>query len=301
MARALLGRPARGLLSAAVVLLLAGCSGAQPGPATVASSAASTPRAARTAPLRTVAPAPAVTPSRVPAPASSAPVPQPRSTASGSWTPTRPASTTPPAAASSAFDRTAHSLDDPASIWVVVDKKRPLQPKSWVPPDLVTPDVPHTNVPRLRRVASAALVRMFAAAKQDGVRLVSLSAYRSFATQRSIFDRNLASLGRATTLKLTAKPGYSEHQTGLTDDLGDGSSCDLQVCFESHPAARWLSEHSWRYGFIQRYPTGYTRITGIQVEPWHFRYIGAGLAREMHRTGVKTLEQFFHLPPAPDY
>jgi D-alanyl-D-alanine carboxypeptidase len=199
------------------------------------------------------------------------------------------------------FDRAAHSLDDPTSIWVVVDKQRPLQPKTYVPADLVTPVVPHTNVPQLRRVASNALVTMFSAAKRAGVTLYSLSAYRSYATQTSIFNRNVQQLGRATTLGLTAEPGFSEHQTGLADDLGDGTSCDLAVCFESHPAARWLAANSWRYGWVLRYPLGYTRITGIQTEPWHFRYIGTAAAKQMHTTGVKTLEQFFHLPPSPDY
>ena len=227
----------------------------------------------------------------------------PSGTSAGAAPTTRPvtASSRPIAATTPAFDRTAHSLRAPTSIWVVVNKQRPLKPKTYVPPDLVTPRVPHTNVPQLRKAAAAALVTMFAAAKRDGITLYSLSAYRSYATQKSIFERNLASLGRATTLNLTAKPGYSEHQTGLADDLGDGSSCDLQVCFESHPAARWLAEHSWKYGWVLRYPLGYTRITGIQTEPWHFRYIGKPAAKEMHRTGVKTLEQFFRLPPSPDY
>lgn len=212
-------------------------------------------------------------------------------------TPSTPAPSTP----APTFDRSAHSLDDPTSIWVVVDKQRPLSPKTYVPADLVTPAVPHTNVPQLRQVASSALITMFAAAKRDGIPLYSLSAYRSFATQRSIFDRNLQQLGRATTLGLTAKPGYSEHQTGLADDLGDGTSCDLAVCFESHPAAKWLAKHSWKYGWILRYPLGSTKVTGIQTEPWHFRYIGKAAAKQMHTTGVKTLEQFFGLPNSPDY
>jgi D-alanyl-D-alanine carboxypeptidase len=228
------------------------------------------------------------------APTASAPAPTSASATAAVSTPT-------PTPTPTGFDRTAHSLDDPTSIWVVVDKKRPLQPKSYVPTDLVTPDVPHTNVPQLRRVASHALVKMFDGAKQDGITLYSLSAYRSYATQTSIFDRNTQQLGSATTLKLTARPGYSEHQTGLADDLGDGTSCDLAVCFESHPAAKWLLANSWRYGWILRYPLGDTAITGIQTEPWHFRYVGIPLATEMHRTGVKTLEQFFDLPDSPDY
>lgn len=243
------------------MVLLAGCSTPQTVPTAPTSGSASAAQAVRTA-------APTASPSPTPTPA---------------------------------FDRSAHSLDDPTSIWVVVDKKRPLHPKTSVPADLVTPAVPHTNVPQLRKVAASALVTMFAAAKRDGITLYSLSAYRSFSTQKSIFDRNLLQLGRTTTLGLTAKPGYSEHQTGLADDLGDGTSCDLAVCFESHPAAKWLAANSWRYGWILRYPLGYTKVTGIQTEPWHFRYVGTPLATRMHTTGVKTLEQFFGLPNSPDY
>ena len=264
MLRPPIGRVVRVGLAIAAVLLLAACSSPQPTPTSPAAVPTSgSPSASATAVVSTPTPTPTPTPS--------------------------------------GFDRTAHSLDNPTSIWVVVDKQRPLQPKTYVPSDLVTPDVPHTNVPQLRRVASHALVKMFDGAKQDGITLYSLSAYRSFATQTSIFDRNTQQLGSATTLKLTAKPGYSEHQTGLADDLGDGTSCDLAVCFESHPAAKWLLADSWRYGWILRYPLGYTDVTGIQTEPWHFRYIGIPAATEMHRTGVKTLEQFFGLPDSADY
>ncbi|MGN6446459.1 M15 family metallopeptidase [Amnibacterium sp.] len=218
--------------------------------------------------------------------------------ASGTPSPTA----TPTRSRTAGFDRSAHSLDDPTSIWVIVNKRRPLQPADYVPPDLVTPEVPHTNLPQLRKVASDALVEMFEDAKEeDGITLYSLSAYRSYATQKSIFDRNTRELGSAKTLELTAEPGYSEHQTGLADDLGDGTSCDLEVCFESHPAAKWLLANSWRFGWILRYPLGYTAITGIQTEPWHFRYIGVPAATAMHESGVKTLEQFFDLPPAPTY
>lgn len=267
MLRATIGR-LRVAGAVAAVLALTGCSTPPTVPTVPSSGSASTAQAVHTA-------TPTATATVRPAPA--------------------PSTRTP------TFDRSAHSLDDPTSIWVVVDKQRPLSPKTYVPADLVTPVVPHTNVPQLRRVASSALITMFAAAKRDGITLYSLSAYRSYATQTSIFDRNLQQLGRATTLGLTAKPGYSEHQTGLADDLGDGTSCDLAVCFESHPAAKWLATNSWKYGWILRYPLGYTRITGIQTEPWHFRYVGKAAAKQMHITGVKTLEQFFGLPASPDY
>ena len=181
-------------------------------------------------------------------------------------------------------------------------KRRPLRPKGWVPPDLVVAAVPHTNAPRLRKPAADALVRMVAAAKADGVGVVSLSAYRSAVSQQRIFARNLATLGAATTLRLTAKPGYSEHQTGLADDLGDASGrCRIATCFAATPAGRWLQANSWRYGFVLRYPKGSGDVTGIQWEPWHFRYVGTALAAELHRTGIETLQEFFGLPATPGY
>ncbi len=206
------------------------------------------------------------------------------------------------AASASGFDLEQHSVDDPRSIWVVVDKRRPLRPKSWVPQDLVQPDVPHTNVPRLRKPAAAALERMVAAAKRDGVGVTSLSAYRAYTVQKSIYERNLRSLGRAATERLTARPGYSEHQTGLADDLGDASGrCGIATCFATTPAGKWLAANAWRYGWILRYPKGQQAVTGIQWEPWHFRYVGTALSKHMHRTDQPLLERVFGLPASPDY
>lgn len=221
-------------------------------------------------------------------------------TATPSTGPTSSPASSP--ASTPAFDLSRHSLDDPRSIWVVVDKQRPLRPKSWVPEDLVAPRVPHTNAPLLRKPAARALERMVAAAKEDGVGIVSLSAYRAYTVQKSIYDRNLASMGRAATERLTARPGYSEHQTGLADDLGDSSGrCPIQACFGTTPAGRWLDADSWRYGFILRYPAGQQAVTGIQSEPWHFRYVGTALAEHMHATHQPLLERVFDLPDSPDY
>lgn len=213
----------------------------------------------------------------------------------------RPAPTPSPSA-TRGFDLRQHSIDDPGSIWVVVDKRRPLSPKSWVPRDLVQPAVPHTNVPRLRKPAAAALERMVSAARRDGVGVVSLSAYRAYTMQRSIYERNVASMGKAATERLTARPGYSEHQTGLADDLGDASGrCPIAACFATTPAGRWLAANAWRYGWILRYPKGEQAVTGIQWEPWHYRWVGTGLSKHMHATRQTLLERVFDLPSSPDY
>jgi D-alanyl-D-alanine carboxypeptidase len=200
----------------------------------------------------------------------------------------------PPPASVATFDRAAHSLDDPASIWVVVNKLRPLNPMDYVPADLVDVPVPHTWEPLLRQEASDAIVAMFdAAANEAGLALASNSAYRSYASQESIYSGDDLS---------TARPGFSEHQTGLTMDIGpESGECSLNACFGETAEGIWLRDNAHRFGFILRYPADKTPVTGYEYEPWHFRYVGGDLAGEMHRTGVTTLEEFFGLPAAPEY
>lgn len=96
---------------------------------------------------------------------------------------------------------------------------------------------------------------------------------------------------------VSARPGHSEHQTGLAVDLVTPASpdCDFEVCFAETPGGQWLAANAWRYGFIIRYQSG-SDITGYSPEPWHLRYVGKSLAAELRRTGVATLEEFFGIP-----
>jgi D-alanyl-D-alanine carboxypeptidase len=194
----------------------------------------------------------------------------------------------------STFDKRAFSLDDPASLWVVVNKLRPLNPQDYAAPDLVDVPVPHVYAPQLRQEASAQIVTMFAAfTAQTGLQMQSQSAYRSYAAQQSVYGGNDT---------LTARPGFSEHQTGLAMDISAlPNVCALQICFADTPQGQWLAANASQYGFVLRYPDGMTDITGYQFEPWHYRYVGVALATEMHDTGISTLEQFFGLPAAPNY
>lgn len=214
-------------------------------------------------------------------------------------------SPTPPAAPSAdpEFDRGARSIDDPASVWVVVNKARPLVPVDYVPSDLVSAPVPATNPPTLRAEAADALVAMFDAARAEaGITLQSQSAYRSYTTQQSIFSDRLAREGRERTERFSARPGYSEHQTGLAVDIGlPSGECAFDACFGDTTAGIWLVDNAHRFGFLLRYPDGLQPIVGFGYEPWHFRYIGPELAGEMHVQGIATLEEFFGLPAAPDY
>ncbi len=188
-----------------------------------------------------------------------------------------------------------YTINSPASRWVVVDKLRPLNPIGYIPPDLVHVSIASTFSTTLRREANSALVTMQAAFKRSHTSygLVVHSAYRSYKTQQAVWDGDY---------NLTAKPGYSEHQTGWAVDLGAKSGkCSIYECFGALTEGVWLAANSYKYGFILRYPKGMQNVTGFQYEPWHFRYVGVELATEMHNRGIKTLEQFFGLPNAPKY
>ena len=216
----------------------------------------------------------------------------------------RPSPTAAPGpAAVASFDRAARSTDDPASLWVVVNKQRPLTPLDYVPADLVDVPVPHVFEPRLRQAASVDALAMFAAiTAETGLRLQSQSAYRGFEAQTRVYNQGVDARGEASADASIARPGYSEHQTGLAVDIASlPAECALSACFAETPHGQWLRQNAWRFGYLLRYPADKVAVTGYEFEPWHFRYVGGDLATEMHRTGATTLEEFFHLPAAPDY
>lgn len=215
---------------------------------------------------------------------------------------TTPSSTTN----TSSFDKSKYSLTDPTSIWVVVNKQHPLQPISFVPPDLTVPNVtlrsPGEPNMQMRTVTASALEQMFAAAKKQGINLEVVSAYRSYSYQQTLYEGYVGSAGQAAADEESARPGYSEHQTGLSVDIGGTDNiCILSQCFGTTPEGEWLAANAYKYGFLLRYPQGFEYITGYEYEPWHFRYIGTYLSEELHKENVKTLEQFFNVTGGTTY
>ncbi|MFI7495241.1 D-alanyl-D-alanine carboxypeptidase family protein [Kocuria sp. M4R2S49] len=233
------------------------------------------------------APDPGGAPPASPEPAGTTPAPDTLSAPS----PTGPAPT--PSGTGPAPDP---GLDDPASLAVVVNKRRPLDPVDWAPTALE--DV---EGHLLRPEAAAEARRLLAAARADGVPIRIVSGYRSFTEQSGTYAGWVAQKGREAADTVSARPGHSEHQTGLAVDVGDGSACDLRVCFDGTATAAWVAEHGPEHGFVVRYPWGEHGTTGYWYEPWHLRYLGPERAREFVRSGAATLEEFSGLPPAPDY
>lgn len=208
----------------------------------------------------------------------------------------KPADTTTTQPTATGFDKTKYSKDDVTSIWVIVNKQRPLNPKDYAPNDLTAVG----GGQQLRKDAASALSNLIAAAKTENLGVQPLSGYRSYNTQVSVYNNEVATNGQAVADTQSARPGTSEHQTGLSIDVG-GGGCGIEDCFGTTAEGKWVAANAYKYGFIVRYQAGKETITGYRAEPWHIRYVGVELATEMHTQNVATLEEFFNILPSPAY
>lgn len=189
----------------------------------------------------------------------------------------------------------------PELISVLVNKQNKL-PENYAPDDLVYPDVRFLFEEKIekrmmREEAAEALEDMFAAAKDDGIHLAGVSAYRSHVTQTALFARYVKKDGKEKALTYSAYPGTSEHETGLAIDVsGSSGKCAVQDCFADTDESDWLKEHVYDYGFIIRYPEGKETITGYQYEPWHLRYVGKEISLAIKESG-DSLEEYYGTIP----
>ncbi|MET3195770.1 M15 family metallopeptidase [Bacillus sp. OAE603] len=193
------------------------------------------------------------------------------------------------------------TVAQPAAVNVLVNKKYFL-PKNYVPKDLVYPTVSFIfkekiEKRKMRKEAALALNKLFTGAKKDNIYLSGVSAYRSYVTQKAVFNRYVKEDGYANARKYCALPGSSEHQTGLAIDVSSSTGkCAAQSCFANTKEAKWLQSKSTNYGFIIRYPKGKESITGYKYEPWHIRYVGVPLAKQMKKRNI-TLEEYYNVYP----
>ncbi|MCM3723791.1 M15 family metallopeptidase [Solibacillus isronensis] len=141
--------------------------------------------------------------------------------------------------------------------------------------------------------ARAAFEKMAKAAMENGIELVAFSGFRSYEYQQTLYDRYVKRDGKEAADRYSARPGYSEHQTGLAFDIGEKSREDLWLTneFGDTEAGQWLAQNAHKYGFILRYPKGKEEITGFMHESWHFRYLEGELATRVFEAGV-TLEEY---------
>ena len=158
--------------------------------------------------------------------------------------------------------------------------------------------LPSTYNPGESPEAKSAFDQMAQAALAEGHELVAFSGFRSYEYQTTLYNNYVSRDGQENADRYSARPGYSEHQTGLAFDIGEKGQEDLWLTeeFGETPAGLWLVENAHKYGFILRYPKGKEDVTGFMYESWHFRYLGAEVATEIYEAGI-TLEEYLNIQP----
>ena len=155
--------------------------------------------------------------------------------------------------------------------------------------------LPSNYNPGVSPAAQSAFNTMASAAAKDGINLYIVSGFRSYSTQASIYNNYVARDGKAAADRYSARPGHSEHQTGLAFDVNS-----LSQSFENTAEGRWLAANCHKYGFIIRYPKGKEGITGYMYEPWHIRYLGNPTAEAVYNSGL-TLEEYLGINSVYQY
>ena len=140
---------------------------------------------------------------------------------------------------------------------------------------------------RMRKDAAEAFMKMVDAAKLDNIILYNMSAFRSYDYQENLYNRYIKRDGKEAADKYSARPGYSEHQTGLCSDLNV-----IDDSFDGTDEANWLRDNAYKYGFILRFPKGKEDITGYKYEAWHYRYVGVEAAKIIYEDDI-TLEEYY--------
>ena len=152
-----------------------------------------------------------------------------------------------------------------------------------------TYSLPSDYNPGVDSTANAALNEMIAAAAKEGTNLWIASGFRSYSRQETLYNNYVARDGKAAADRYSARPGYSEHQTGLAFDLNS-----LEQSFGETKEGKWIAENCWKYGFILRYPQNKEAQTGYMYEPWHVRYLGKDIAEKVYRSGL-CLEEYLNI------
>lgn len=198
------------------------------------------------------------------------------------------------------FNKHAYSTSKDGSLWQIVNKAHPFHKRSYKPKGLVK--TKYTNGKYVKKTAVGDLGKMYRDAKKSDISLRTISAYRSYSYQKSLYNSYVKRHSKKAADRFSARPGYSEHQTGLAVDIGQKSGrCGLSNCFGKTKAGKWLHKHSWKYGFVLRYTKANSKKTGYMAEAWHFRYIGKSAAKTFRYSKATSLEAFFGVSGGAKY
>lgn len=190
------------------------------------------------------------------------------------------------------FYKNIYTIKNPSNTLVLVNKNNKLS-KNYVPSNLRVVKVARRSddTAKMNSTAAKQLEKMFADAKKDGIELAAWSGYRSYKTQQAAYNQ------WKKNDSISARPGHSEHQTGLAmdviakKDLKKNTS-PLTQSFGKTKEGKWIAANAYKYGFIIRYPKGKEKITGYSYEPWHIRYVGEKVATKLYENNW-TLEEAY--------
>lgn len=187
------------------------------------------------------------------------------------------------------FYKNIKLIENPDDILVLVNKNNQLL-SNFIPKDLESISLKYSNKDKyLKKEAKIAFEKLSEDASNLGYRIVAVSAYRDYNYQNELFNYYVKEKGLNYALECSAKPGHSEHQTGLALDV-EGSNKDYDN-FENSKEFIWMKNNAHKYGFILRYPKGKEHITGFKYEPWHYRYVGIEVAKYIYENNL-TLEEY---------
>lgn len=167
--------------------------------------------------------------------------------------------------------------------------------EEYEPDDLVTISTKYSwgkaGSQKIRKEAYEAYISMHEDANKEGIYLMVNSSYRDYKKQEAVYNNYKINHGEEYADKIAARPGFSEHQTGLALDIFSINS-SAQATFKDSDAYKWLKENSYKYGFILRYPENLDNITGYSFESWHYRYVGKELAKKIYDSGL-TFDEYY--------
>ena len=163
-------------------------------------------------------------------------------------------------------------------------------PEDYIPEDLVTVAIKYCwgDGKKIRKEVYESFIKMWDAAYDDGIYLVINLGFRSYADQEAIYNRLMNQKNRKYADSIAARPGHSEHQTGLAIDIFDRNNAD----FENSDANTWLKSNAYKYGFIQRYTEENEKITGFNTENYHYRYVGKEAAKKIFDQKI-TFDEYY--------
>ena len=184
-------------------------------------------------------------------------------------------------------DAVSSDLGD--GILILVNKYNKLD-SSYEPSDLETVSNHYSYWGSLRKEANDAFLKMVKDAAKENLKIIN-SPYRSYEMQNKLYNGYVNSDGKEAADRYSARPGYSEHQTGLAVDVLT-STTDLST-FDTTKEFIWMKDNSYKYGYILRYGEGMEYITGYMYEPWHYRYVGVEAAKVIYEKNL-TFEEYYY-------